>query len=511
MTNDEMRKLAIGLHALERRVLPVLYQYATLSSIITATGLKEVEVLRALQWLEIKKLITITTEQKETITLGQNGTTYSKKGLPEKIVMLALKLRDTPIAKLTEKTSLTKEEVNIAIGVLRTKRAVLLLSEKELKAHLTKEGETLLEKGMPEEQFLTNNFPILANTLNANDKIIVEQLRKRKEILKFEAQKSKNALLTEKGKELLKYGIKDDTIIDRITPSLINSGTWKGKEFRRFDVTAPIPKLTSGKKQPYREFLDTIMTKFTNMGFQEMTGPIVETDFWDMDALYMPQFHSARDIQDAYSIKQPKSMELDDTIVKKIKETHENGGKTGSKGWQYTFDTNRTRRTLLRTQTTACSARTLASPHLKIPGKYFAITRCFRRDVIDATHLPEFNQVEGIIIEENLTLKHLFGLLRMFAKEMANTEEIRIVPGYFPFTEPSAELFAKHPKLGWIELGGAGILRPEVIFPLTGKNITVLAWGLGIDRIGMMKLNITDIRQLFSTDIEYLRNSKVNL
>jgi phenylalanyl-tRNA synthetase alpha chain len=151
----------------------------------------------------------------------------------------------------------------------------------------------------------------------------------------------------------------------------------------------------------------------------------------------------------------------------------------------------------------------LASPDLKIPGKYFGIARCFRPDVVDATHAVDFYQTEGIIIEEGLNIRHLFSLLKMFAKEFAGTEEIKLVPGYFPFTEPSVELFAKHPEMGWIELGGAGIFRPEVVVPLLGKDVPVLAWGIGIDRIAMFKLGITDIRQLFSHDLDYLRNAKV--
>lgn len=143
------------------------------------------------------------------------------------------------------------------------------------------------------------------------------------------------------------------------------------------------------------------------------------------------------------------------------------------------------------------------------PGKYFGITRCFRYDVIDATHNCDFYQVEGIVIEEGNTLQHLFGLLKLFAKEFAETEEIKLVPGYFPFTEPSVEMFAKHPKLGWIELGGAGIFRPEVVVPLLGKFVPVLAWGIGIDRIAMFKLGLKDIRQLFSHELDFLRKTRL--
>ena len=148
-------------------------------------------------------------------------------------------------------------------------------------------------------------------------------------------------------------------------------------------------------------------------------------------------------------------------------------------------------------------------PLQKIPGKYFGITRCFRPDVVDATHNSDFYQTEGIVVGENLNIKHLFGLLEMFAKEFTGADEIKIVPGYFPFTEPSCEVHAKHPKMGWIELGGAGIFRPELVNMLTGKNLSVIAWGIGIDRLSMFKLGIEDIRYLFAYDLKWLREAKM--
>jgi len=287
---------------------------------------------------------------------------------------------------------------------------------------------------------------------------------------------------------------------------MIKAKEWKNRKFRHYELNSKAPVIYGGKKQPYREFLDKVRQKFLSMGFAEMTGPLVETEFWDMDALFMPQFHSARDIHEAYHVKNPRYGDLDEEIVKKVIEAHENGV-DGSKGWNYEFNEEKTKRLILRTQTTALSARQLSSKDLKIPGKYFGIARCFRYDVIDYKHLPDFNQVEGIVIGENLNFQHLKGLLRMFAKEFAGIEEIKITPAYFPFTEPSCELHAKHPKLGWIELGGAGILRPEVCKPL-GVNVPVLAWGLGIDRLAMFNLEIADIRQLYSHDLRFLRGGK---
>jgi len=226
--------------------------------------------------------------------------------------------------------------------------------------------------------------------------------------------------------------------------------------------------------------------------------------------LFMPQFHSARDIHQGYYVKEPKyAKDLPENVVKNVKAAHENGFGTGSKGWGYDFDVKRTHRHILRTQGTACSARMLASKDLKIPGKYYAIARCFRYDVVDATHLSDFFQTEGIVVEEGLNFRHLKGLLRMFAEEFAETYQIKIVPGYYPYTEPSASLYAKHPQLDWIELGGSGIFRPEMVKPLLGREVPVLAWGIGLDRLAMFKLGIKDIRQLFSHDLEFLRNAKV--
>ena len=335
----------------------------------------------------------------------------------------------------------------------------------------------------------------------------LESLRKRRDIIKVAVKKIKSIKITNIGKEILKVKISAGGI-NRVTPEILMTGKWKGKSFRRYDVEVNVPKIFAAKKQHYRAFHDWTRKKLMALGFEEMTGPIVETNFWDMDALFMPQFHSARDIHSAYYIKEPKYGKLDEKIVQKVKEAHEKGV-VGSRGWRYNFNVNETHRQLLRTQGTACSARMLGSKNLKIPGKYFGIARCFRPDVVDATHNVDFNHTEGIVVEDGLNFRHLVGLLKMFAKEFAGADKIRIVPGYFPFTEPSAELFAKHPELGWIELGGAGMLRPEVVKPLVGREVPVLAWGIGIDRIAMFKLGIKDIRHLFSHDLEFLRKARV--
>ena len=505
-----LEKLAEQLHPLERKIVPLLDRFSSFDDLMKQSKLKDVEVMRALQWLENKKLLKINESSSEIIELDKNGEKYKKDGLPEKRFLEVLKGKPMTMAQISVKAKLSKEELNVCLGALRRKAAVMITKEKnELVLKALPQAEKLLKNGFLEEKFLEKEFPLELNTLKAEDKFSLDELKKRKNIVKVELKKDKSVELTHLGKELLDSGIQFGNVIDRLTKDILRNGSWKGKRFRSYDIKINVPSIFGAKKQHYRRFLDEVRGKFLALGFSEMFGPIVETDFWDMDALFMPQFHSARDIHSAYYIKDPKEGKLDDVLVKKVKASHENGFGTESKGWGYDFDLKKTCQQLLRTQGTALSARMLASKDLKIPGKYFAIARCFRPDVVDATHAPDFNQVEGIVVEEGLKFSHLKGLLKMFAEEFAETDQIKITPAYFPFTEPSAEIHAKHPELGWIELGGSGIFRPEVVKPLLGREVSVLAWGIGIDRLAMFKLGIKDIRQLMGHDLKFLREGKV--
>lgn len=504
-----LQKLAESLHPLERKVLPHLEKRSSFTDIINASSMSEVEVMRALQWLQNKGLVRLEQSIKKIVVLDENGQKYFKYGLPEMRLLKALSTSSLALNSIPQKTGLDREEVAISIGALKSKEAIKIEKDKDIIISITENGKNLLQIKTMEENFLEKNFPLEYDSLKPEEKLAFDNLIKRRKIIILEDAKIITANLTEKGKVLSKIKIKEE-LLEGLTPQIIKSGSWKNKKFRRYDLNANAPKIFPGRKQHYRQFLDDIREKFLSLGFTECFGPVVETDFWDMDALFMPQFHSARDIHQGYYIKEPKySAELPKDIVNKVKQAHENGFKTGSTGWKYEFDAKCTSRHILRTHDTSITARTLASKDLKIPGKYFQIARCFRYDVIDATHLSDFNQVGGFVIEEDINFRHLKGLLKMFAEEFAETGQIKIVPSYFPFTEPSAQLFAKHPEMGWIELAGAGIFRPEMVVPLVGKDIPVIAWGVGLDRLAMFKLGIKDIRQLFSHELEFLRNVKV--
>lgn len=294
--------------------------------------------------------------------------------------------------------------------------------------------------------------------------------------------------------------------IGAVTSKILSDGSWKNAVFRRYNISVPPARIIPGRNNPYVSFLESVKDKLCSLGFEEFDGPLVETEFWNSDALFMPQFHAARDIHDVYYVKNPTHAKyIEEPYLSNVAAAHENGGDTGSRGWNYTFDRDFTRRLILRSQGTVLSAHQLAKA--RIPGKYFGIARCFRYDKVDATHLSDFYQTEGIVLGEEVNLKTLLGFLEMFAVEIAGATDVKYVPGYFPFTEPSIEVHIKHPVLGWFELGGSGIFRPEVTKAM-GVNVPVLAWGIGIDRMALMALGLNDLRELFSTDIEQVRLRK---
>jgi phenylalanyl-tRNA synthetase alpha chain len=292
-----------------------------------------------------------------------------------------------------------------------------------------------------------------------------------------------------------------------LTPEIIKTGTWQKVRFKPYNVEAIGQKKYPGKRQPYIQFLLEVRQKLVELGFKEMSGPTIETEFWNFDSLFQPQNHPARDWTQTYKLKRPQFGLLPDKkIVGKIKAAHENGGISKSRGWQYNWSERIASRLMPCAHGTAHSARQLVEG-VELPGKYFSIARCFRPDVVDATHLIEFNQLEGFIVDSTVNFRHLLGMLKEFAEEIAGAEKIKFIPDYFPFTEPSVQLNALHPEMGWIEFGGAGIFRPEITENLGIKG-RALAWGIGADRLAMFKLGINDARELFSYNLGWLRRQK---
>jgi phenylalanyl-tRNA synthetase alpha chain len=302
---------------------------------------------------------------------------------------------------------------------------------------------------------------------------------------------------------------KDDA--SQLTPEMLASGSWKGQEFRPYDVNVFVNPAHPAKKHPLQQVIDEIKDIFVGMGFNEIKGDFVESSFWNFDALFTAQDHPVRDLHDTFYLKSPSKVDIPGfkELKGRVGKTHENGWTTGSRGWQYEWDEKETLKPVLRTHTTSVTAKYLSKLKKEdLPQKVFALGRVFRNESVDYKHLPEFHQVEGIVVDESVSFRNLLGILKEFYDEMGF--KVRFRPGYFPYTEMSVEPeIYFEPKNEWIELGGAGIFRPEVVKPLLGFDCPVLAWGLGLDRIVTLKLGLDDIRQLYISDLNWLRSVSV--
>ncbi|MBW3013729.1 phenylalanine--tRNA ligase subunit alpha [Candidatus Woesearchaeota archaeon] len=506
----EAKKLAEILHPLERKVLPLLSKTSSFSDLVAKSGLKDVEVMRALQWMQNKKIINLKEDVKQVVSLDKNGKEYLSKGLPEMRFLKALKKDAQDIDAVSKKAGIDKGELNICLGMLKKKAAISIAKEgKNLKVAITAPGEKLLQKPTFEEQFLsTLKAAREVSSLSPEEKFAFDNLKSRKEIIKVETMKIKSAELTELGKDVAKQKM-DTTVIDRLTPKLLAGNAWKGKSFRRYDVKINVPQISGGRRHFTNVARDYAKHIWMNMGFKEMTGGLVATSFWNFDALFTAQDHPVRDLQDTFFIKNPKSGKLPDKkLIDKIKKAHESGTK-GSIGWRYSWNPEEAKKNVLRTHTTVLSAQTIAQlKESDLPAKYFALGRCFRNETMDWSHLFELNQTEGIVIDPDANFRHLLGYLKQFFKQMGFADA-RFRPAHFPYTEPSVEIDVLHPvRKEWYELGGAGIFRPEVVEPLLGKFVPILAWGPGFDRIILEYFKINDIRELYKNDIKQLREIK---
>ncbi|MFQ5865101.1 MAG: phenylalanine--tRNA ligase subunit alpha [bacterium] len=269
----------------------------------------------------------------------------------------------------------------------------------------------------------------------------------------------------------LKKQIEDDI---EIRKSSLSS---KDEESEYVDLSLPGIAPSVGYRHPLMQVMDEVKEIFSSMGFSIETGPEAETEYYNFEALNFPADHPSRDLQDTFYLK--------------------NGY-------------------LLRTHTSPVQIRTMEKR--KPPIRIIAPGRCFRKDTPDATHSPEFHQVEGLVVDIGITFAHLKGTLLAFARKLFGPQmQIRFRPGFFPFTEPSAEYdfscvicsgkgcrTCKYS--GWLEISGAGMVDPAVFryVDYDEELYTGYAWGMGVERIAMMKYQINDIRHFYENDMRFL-------
>ncbi|MEL3908875.1 MAG: phenylalanine--tRNA ligase subunit alpha [Treponemataceae bacterium] len=509
-----------NLHPLEIKVLNKFSVGEELTNQLLEKSLdfKEGHANQVFSWLQMKNLIDEKSRTTEVFyELTELGEKFCAEGLPIiRVLNLLSEGKPLSMPEIAKSLNLENKDVGVAFGQLSKDGAVKMDEDKNV--FFVKMPSSMDEKYLVQKSLIQKAKAKADKTLSEAE-LSKAEIKAIKAIAKKRGASDVAFKIVERDR--LVYALNENAIpvkaelkslrltgdeTGQLTSEMLKTGSWREATFRSYNIDLPPARLIPGRENAYSAFLEDVKDKLANLGFQEIEGDLVQTDFWNSDALFMPQFHSARDIHDVYYIKNPSHAKtIEEPYLTNVIKIHEDGGETGSRGWNYKFDVDFTKQLLLRSQGTACSVRKLAS--VEIPGKYFTISRCFRYDKVDATHLPDFYQLDGIIVGENVNLRTLLGMLRTFAVEIAGATEVKYVGAYFPFTEPSIEVHVKHPVLGWFELGGAGIFRPEVT-QAQGVEVPVLAWGLGIDRMALLALGVNDLRELFSTDIEKVRLRK---
>ncbi|MCH5288460.1 MAG: phenylalanine--tRNA ligase subunit alpha [Treponema sp.] len=514
----DIQNVVKNLHPLETKVLLTYGQQDELTAdrLQKELDYKEGHANQAFSWLGGKELVAVARRMPHTFyEITEVGREMARTGTPEERIIAFVKENGAKtLPEIAAGLGIESKDVGSAFGQLSKDGVLKMNAEKKAEySGSAIPARIALVKALFEKAAAAPNGQLDNAGLSADEQNAIAGFAKKRgaadspfKIIERETVVYKlTAAATDVTTALKKAGITGKEL-GEVTPKLLASGEWKQQTFRGYNIAIPPARIIPGRTNPYVQFLESVKDKLCSLGFKEFDGPLVETEFWNGDALFMPQFHAARDIHDVYRIKNPTHAKtIEEPYLTNVRASHENGGTTGSRGWQYAFDTEFTRRLVLRSQGTVLSAHQLHDA--EIPGKYFGIVRCFRYDKVDATHLSDFYQTEGIVLGEDVNLRTLLGFLEMFAKEVAGATEVKYVPGYFPFTEPSVEVHVKHPVLGWFELGGSGIFRPEVTKAM-GVDVPVAAWGIGIDRMALMALGLNDLRELFSENIEEVRLRK---
>ncbi|MEW5955368.1 MAG: phenylalanine--tRNA ligase subunit alpha [Candidatus Micrarchaeota archaeon] len=444
--------------------------------------------------LESQRLVEARKSEAAVVELTAEGKEYAAKGTPEKRLAEALrKLGAAPLEKAFEAARLSAAERPIALKWAKQRNWIAV---KEGKA------EALKREPSAADEVLAELAEHGSRDATAFSKQALDELLSRR-LAQAKAEKAIDFRITPAGAKALAALPAAGKEVTQLTPEMLKTGSWRKAEFKPYDVSTVTAPLSIGVRQHYKRFLNQIRQQLVGLGFKEVHGPLVETEFWNMDALFMPQEHPAREIHDVFHLAEPsRGVVQDKALLARVRKAHEEGI-AGSIGWQYEWNPDAAHRLVCRSHTTPVSARNLAKK-LKPPARLFCIGKVFRPDEIDWKHFIEFNQCEGIVADEGMTFRELLGYLKMFAIEIFGADEARFYPTYFPFTEPSVEMHVRLGEKGWTEVAGAGLFRPEMLEAL-GVEVPVLAWGLGIDRLAMIKLGLTDIRDLHSQDVEFLK------
>ena len=453
-------------HAIEKKLITSLRDGPRQTGDLTkSTGLSPDQIRRGIEWLRLKGMASVRESETRLLRLGRNGLESAVSGLPER--RLLDMLEDGP-----KKMQVVQKKLGPAFG------PAVGLARKN--GWISTSGNMMSLKSTPAELpgekslALIGKNKVPAARLPRGD---LAALLGRPDYIIEETTKMGKVFLTKKAQSI-QISDADDAI----------------------DVEADVPETFIARTHPLKDTVDEIREIFATLGFSEILGNMAQSSFWNFDALFTPQDHPARELQDTFY--------LDGMSAKNVASPDQirNVATSHNKGWHYDWEINEARRMVLRTHTTCITIRHLAE-NRPDEARVFSLGRVFRNEKVSYKHLVEFNQVEGIVVGKNATLRDLMGIQKEFYRRMGLTR-VKFWPTFFPYTEPSLQTMVYNERLGkWVELFGMGIFRPEVTKPL-GISRPVLAWGGGIERIAMLRHGLDDVREFYNNDIGWLRGAR---
>ena len=460
-------------HDIEKKILEALQKTPNQSpeQLSNNTELSIDQIRRGIEWLRLKDLAIVNESTKVTVSLGPNGIDSLKNGLPERKLINMLK--DEPKTFQQIRSVLSGTGFNAAIA--NAKKNGWIKIEKNGSDSLVSIKEKPIET--PEERLLSLIGERTVSLDEITNTLALKILRDRPNYILENSEKSKTVSLTKAAQSL-------DTTVS-------SSGA--------IDVEANVPPIFAARKHPLQDTIDEIREIFVNLGFSEILGNMTQSSFWNFDALFTPQDHPARELQDTFYLEKTESKKpATSSQIKNVSSSH-------TQNWKYDWRLSESQKMVLRTHTTCVTIKYLAEQKPE-NARIFSLGRVFRNEKVSYKHLVEFNQIEGIVIGNNTTLRDLMGIQKEFYRKLG-LNKIKFWPTFFPYTEPSLQTMVYNEKLGkWVELFGMGIFRPEVTKPL-GITKPVLAWGGGIERIAMLKYELDDVREFYNNNLSWLRSA----
>ncbi len=494
------------MHRYEKAVLSALKEGGKLGleELVERAHVGRDEALWAMENLSEAGLVVVERASRTDVELSGEGRKYAAGSLPEQTLVMKLGSKTIPVASLSG----TEEQIGLQWakkkGLVKIENGVVMLTEEGVKA---------IGSGSIEEKILKqiNENPGSFSAEAKRHKEAVDNLVKRRLIMLKDRNEITSVSITDKGVAALEASADDDKTIDALTKNIIVNRSWVGKRFKPYDVSVKVERELGAKRNPLASLLHEIRSVYISNGFREISGPTIESAFWVFDSLFVPQDHPARDAQDTFYLSNPQYVDLGDKkYVEKVSKAHE-------KAWHEKWDPNTARQAVLRTHTTSTTSRYIyqiienvvsTKSRSLLPLKLFSVGRIFRNENIDYRHLADFYQMDGIIIGEVLTLANLFSTLIKIYSGLGI--EVKFRPSYFPFVEPGVEVYAySKPKKEWIEMGGCGIIRKEIT-GAKNKDINVLAWGCGVERLSLIRdSSISSISELYNNSLGWIRKRSV--